>query len=465
MKNIVLIFFINILLFLPQNASAQESKIALIIGNSNYSHAIKLENPINDASDLAQVLKKGGFQIVVGLNLKQHEMQKKIKEFARASREYDIGLLFYAGHALQYDNENYLIPIDARIDQPGDVGLDAIGLNFIIDQMRHGPRSNIIILDACRENPFVKNIKRSLGTRSAMVQRGLFPVRASTGFFIAYSTAPNDTAADGVGHRNSPFTAALKRHLSDQSIDIYDLMISVRKDVKKATSNRQIPWSHDSLTRRIRFVREWEMSPQCKDTLEKYRSTKPAWSFAISKNGHCFYDDNETTVEAVNELVLSGCRKKWKTECRVLESFAGDWTPHCPSTLKRYEKRGPGKAIAVTQSGKCWFRTRRMNKAVAEKEALENCERDYETKCRIYASDGGNWKPNSKCDGIISKLKTEIEEQGGRQAGAVIISKTGVCYDGWTSDLEEFPKLSNNMLGNCKNWHKAKCKIHKTIRE
>jgi hypothetical protein len=232
---------------LPEPAAA-EKRVALVIGNAAYTHAGRLPNPGNDANDMAAALKGVGLDVILGVNLDKRAFDGKVREFSRALANADAGILFYAGHGLQVGQRNYLIPVDAELKSERDLEFEAVALDFVMRQMeidREG-KTNIVFLDACRDNPLARNLARAMGTRSASVGKGLAEVQAGIGSFIAYATKPGDVAADGKG-RNSPFTAALAKGVKGPGKSLTGIMVDVRKEVLAATANRQVPWDHSAL--------------------------------------------------------------------------------------------------------------------------------------------------------------------------------------------------------------------------
>jgi uncharacterized caspase-like protein len=157
--------------------------------------------------------------------------------------------LFYAGHGLQVAGRNYLVPVDAQLQSERDLDFEAVGLDFILKQMEleREAKTNIVFLDACRDNPLARNLARSMGTRSASIGRGLAQVQTGVGTFIAYSTQPGNVALDGTG-RNSPFTTALVKGVREPGRNLTGVMIEVRKEVLAATGGKQVPWDHSALT-------------------------------------------------------------------------------------------------------------------------------------------------------------------------------------------------------------------------
>ncbi len=234
--------------------AAAEKRVALVVGNSTYAQVSPLANPANDANDISSALKSAGFEVILGLNVDKREFDTKVRNFADLLENADVAIFFYAGHGLQVGGRNYLIPVDARLQSERDLDFDAVNLDFILKQMELGraDKTNIVFLDACRDNPFTRNLARSMGTRSASIGKGLAQVDTGVGTFIAYSTQPGNVALDGTG-RNSPFTAALAKHVREPDHNLTSVMIQVRKDVLAATGGKQVPWDHSALTGEFYF--------------------------------------------------------------------------------------------------------------------------------------------------------------------------------------------------------------------
>jgi len=192
-------------------------------------------------------LRKIGFEVVEGIDLTRAGMTDKIRDFSHKLEGADLALFFYAGHGLQVGGRNYLVPIDAKLDRPGDLALDTVDVAVVLAQMEAEKRVNLVFLDACRDNPLARTLARSLGsTRSTSVGVGLATIQSAIGTMIAYATQPDNTALDGEG-RNSPFTTALLKHIATPGVDISTVMRRVRADVIASTKERQVPWDHSSL--------------------------------------------------------------------------------------------------------------------------------------------------------------------------------------------------------------------------
>ena len=240
------------LLLLTAPAGA-EKRIALVIGNSAYLHTGRLANPKNDATDMAAALKMQGFQVIEGLDLDKGAFDLKVRDFATALRNAEAGVFFYAGHGLQIAGQNYLVPIDARAEGADALEFEMVRVDVVHRIMERQTSTNILFLDACRDNPLARNLARSMGTRSAEIGRGLAPIESGVGTLISFSTQPGNVALDGKG-RNSPFAGALVRQLSKPTDDLSSILIAVRNDVMKETQRKQVPWEHSALTGRFFFA-------------------------------------------------------------------------------------------------------------------------------------------------------------------------------------------------------------------
>ena len=241
-------------------AFASESRVALVIGNSAYRHASVLENPKNDATDIAAAAEKLGFKVISGLDLDKSSMDRTIRQFAEALRGADVGLFFYAGHGLQVSGRNYLVPIDAELKGAEALDFEMIGLDVVQRIMEAATETNILLIDACRDNPLSRNLARAMGTRSTAIGRGLVAQEAGAGTLISFSTQPGNVALDGTGSRNSPYAAALVKHIATQAKDLPAILVQVRRDVMATTGKRQIPWEHSALTAEVMLAPH--VSPQ-----------------------------------------------------------------------------------------------------------------------------------------------------------------------------------------------------------
>jgi hypothetical protein len=226
----------------PQESQASETRFALVIGNGAYPN-VPLKNPVNDARDLAAALKKLGFSVSLVTDGDMSAMSRAIRDFGNAIKRPDaVALFYYSGHGVQYHGANYLIPAKSDIQDPDELGFSAVNAEQVYAKMESsGDRTNIVMLDACRNNPFPGAERAS--ERGLAVVGNIQPPQS----LIVYATAPGKTAQDGEG-KNGVFTTALLRHLADPSLDVELMIRRVREDVVAATGGAQVPWQNSSLS-------------------------------------------------------------------------------------------------------------------------------------------------------------------------------------------------------------------------
>ena len=231
----------------PLIATAQaEKRVALIIGNSAYKNVSKLDNPGNDADAVAQLLRTSGFDVVdVRRDLTIGDMRRAVRDFSDMARDADIGVVYYAGHGIEVDGTNYLIPVDAVLERDTDVEDESLALDRFLRVLEPVKRLRLVILDACRDNPFARTMKRTLASRS--VGRGLAKIEPTlSDTLIAFAAKAGSTAADGEGD-NSPFTIALVKHIAEPGLDLRLAFGRVRDEVLKTTGHKQEPYVYGSL--------------------------------------------------------------------------------------------------------------------------------------------------------------------------------------------------------------------------
>ncbi|MBB4274676.1 caspase family protein [Rhizobium mongolense] len=281
---------LTIFLVLMCSQAIAERRVALVIGNSAYQHVPILPNPDNDADDMAAKLRDLGFEVVVGSNLDLAGVRRTIREFVGKLDGADMALFYYAGHGLQVNGENYIAPVDAKLLSYLDLEFEAVPMNLILSAMERATQINLVFLDACRDNPLAANLARSMGTRSVLVGRGLAKVGSGIGSLIAFATQPGNVALDGAG-RNSPFTAALLRHLGKPGRDITRELIDVRRDVLEATDGRQVPWDNSSLTGEVILKHLAELGPAPGDTGRMDNAAELAfWDTIKASNDRDLFD-------------------------------------------------------------------------------------------------------------------------------------------------------------------------------
>lgn len=348
---------------LPSSAA---KRVALVIGNSAYQHTTALKNPKNDADAVAEKLERLDFNVLKGIDLTHRQFGRTVAKFRRMLAGADVALFFYAGHGMQMHNRNFLVPVDALLEDQDSLDFEAVRLQTVLGLMEREPRTNLIFLDACRDNPLARNLSRSLGTRSALVGRGFAREETGIGTMIAFATQPGNVALDGGQEKHSPFTKALLKHIGTPGQDIANLLRQVRLDVISATSSRQVPWNNSSLTAPFIF--------RAKAKVE-FRS-----------------DGAEETLW--NSLVASGQREDYE---RYLQQYPRGQFATLASirleemkyreTLEADRKRREQERAELEQLRKEFAARRaREAEAIAERKRLEDAERkrlDQETRKRL----------------------------------------------------------------------------------
>lgn len=227
-------------------ALAQQARVALVIGNGAYEKVPELPNPTRDAADVGRALERLDFKVTQVKDATAQAMRRALVEFGRSADGADLAVVFYAGHGMEVGGENWLIPISAELRSDTDIESEAISLRSVGLQVSKAKKLGLVILDACRNNPFAAKMKRSLSTRA--VARGLAATEPSDNVLIAYAARDGTTASDGEG-RNSPFTASLLRHIETPGLEISFLFRRVRDDVMAATRREQQPFVYGSLSK------------------------------------------------------------------------------------------------------------------------------------------------------------------------------------------------------------------------
>ncbi len=248
MRHVGRVFLAFAVLWLTVSSAVAEQRIALVIGNSSYANS-RLANPVNDARLISRALRQHGFEVIERLDAGERDMGRAVKAFGErleAAGSDAVGLFYYAGHGVQVGGINYLIPVDADIEDEEDVPIEAVSADHILGIIEAaGNRLNLMFLDACRNNPFLRTSRNA--------RHGLAMMNAPAGIFIGYATAPGDVAKDGSG-TNSPFTTAMAATMGQPGEPIESMFKRVRLSVIAATEGEQTPWSASSLTGDFSFV-------------------------------------------------------------------------------------------------------------------------------------------------------------------------------------------------------------------
>ncbi|WP_200844497.1 caspase family protein [Bradyrhizobium sp. USDA 3458] len=289
--------------------ASAENRLALVIGQSAYKSVPALPNPANDAKAVSQMLTDAGFAVTAASDLSQDEMRARLSDFAGqvAAKGADtVALVFYAGHGLQIDGENYLVPVDVDPKREADIPIQAVRLNDVLNTLTSVPsRMRIVLLDACRNNPFPE-LSKTAGHGLAIVDARV----GAPGTFVSFSTSPGAEAEDGSG-ANSPYTTALLASAKEPGIPIEDTFKRVRLAVNRATDGRQTPWDSSSLTDDFRFMAGAAASPAVTPPPAAAKRTVDEWKRELQGK----------PIEAANELmVVDGSDESYEAFAAI---FAG----------------------------------------------------------------------------------------------------------------------------------------------
>lgn len=282
-RSITLILLLILFCKSPVASFAEtHSRYALVIGNSDYKKS-PLKNPVNDSQDMAKVLSESGFEVDLLVNASQRQMEKSIQNLGVKLRNGGVGLFYFAGHGVQVNNLNYLIPIDANIKTEADVKYEAVEANRVMSQMEEaGNDVNLVFLDACRDNPYTRSFRRS-------AQQGLAPMDSPVGSLVAFATAPGKTALDGDG-RNGVYTKHLIKAIRESGLEIGRMMRSVRTQVREETEGEQVPFELSSLEGDFYFhsinfqIDKTTTNNALEQNSEKANNTKRGWLGLSMKN-------------------------------------------------------------------------------------------------------------------------------------------------------------------------------------
>jgi hypothetical protein len=278
----------------PTALRGPEQRVALVIGNSNYVNAPDLANPGKDAQSMAQLLNKAGFEVVAATDLTHNDMLKVMQDFSArvaARGQNTVAMVYYAGHGVQLAGENYLVPVDAKITSPNELVSNSVRLVDVMATLESIPsRLRIVLLDACRNNPF-KEVNDA--------GRGLAIVDAPNGSIVGYSTAPGTEALDGTGD-HSPYALAFLKHAPEPNVPIEQLFKRVRLEVNNTTDGKQTPWESSSLTSDFTFFGDTAVAAnrapikapvvQMASNLPS-RSARQAYDYVLSEGSPQYYEE------------------------------------------------------------------------------------------------------------------------------------------------------------------------------
>ncbi|WP_026201684.1 caspase family protein [Bradyrhizobium sp. WSM2793] len=331
----------------PDTASA-DTRVALVIGNGAYTSTAQLPNPSHDAEDVAASLKRSGFEVIQGIDLRQADMQDLTIRFARAASRADVAIFYYSGHAMQYNGVNYLMPVDATLTDEADLKR-FVRVDDIVNDLQQAKNLRILVLDSCRDNPLAETLKRS-ATRAASIGRGLSKVEAPRGTIVSFSTQSGQTAADGVG-RNSPYTTAFLKHIEEPQ-EIGDVFRDISSDVYDASGKTQLP--ELSLSIIGKFYLNGPVSvtiapgaPQVAPRADPCASAEAHWKAADTIGTASAFEDHLTRFSSCSFASLAkarieGLKQKvalapaTNTRAGGSKDFDGSWdvTLNCPASGK-----------------------------------------------------------------------------------------------------------------------------------
>jgi len=281
-----------------------QSRVAFVLGNGDYQHTTALTNPRNDAWAVTEALQRMNFDVLLEFDLDKPGTEQALKHFAQKLKHAEVALFYYAGHGLQVDGVNYLVPVDADLEDESDLLLEVIEMDTVLRIMESQQRVNLIFLDACRNNPLAFNLARSMGaTRSAGIQQGLASMDAATGTLISFATKDNFVAMDGEGE-HSPYARALLKHIAAPGVDVALMLRRVREDVMKSTENKQVPWEYGSLLGEFCFVEGLGDNPLFE--IEFWRSAKEEDNLEAYQAYLQKYPDGEFTLLAYERIAALG---------------------------------------------------------------------------------------------------------------------------------------------------------------
>jgi uncharacterized caspase-like protein len=360
---------IGLLLIYGIGIAHADKRVALIIGNSAYQNAPALINPKNDAQDINKSLRDLGFFTIIATDLDRAGMNDALDRFSRTVSGAEIALVYYSGHGMQFAGKNFLLPVEARLENADDVNrFRMMPLDDVFDVLQGAPGARIVILDACRNNPVEDDVKRRLASlpgasRDAFLTRGLSRV-AANGLIVAYATQANDVASDGIG-RNSPFAAALLHNLGTPDVDLRQVFFNVQDEVDRLTAGKQRPELSISL------VGQYKLKVSA-NTLANKEVVPPA---PVDPAANAWAVTRDTTSRAVLEdfirqfggTVYGSMARARLEELKKTQVAA---LPHEPTQTQQYEL-GRSLQLELKRVG-CYEGALNGEFGVATREALRN---------------------------------------------------------------------------------------------
>lgn len=251
MKIFAKLFVMLFCLAMITKVTAAQNRVAFLVGNSDYQHATPLKNPTRDVDLIGVTLKQLDFKVAMHKDLTRSQIGKELGSFLKENKGADVTLFYFAGHGMQYENQNFLLGVDAKLESEFDIETEALDLQRVLRQLKKSSKASLVFIDACRDNPLADNFYRSnFSETRALMTRGLAPMKSAyNGAMVTFSAAPGQVAFDG--DDNSPFAASLARHLPSENVEVLSLMKRVIRDVKAESNNKQVPMVSNDLTTEI----------------------------------------------------------------------------------------------------------------------------------------------------------------------------------------------------------------------
>jgi peptidoglycan hydrolase-like protein with peptidoglycan-binding domain len=422
---------------------AAGKRVALVIGNSAYTHATPLANPKNDVEDMAAALKPLGFTVILATDLTKSAMDRKILEFALALENAEAAVFHYSGHGLQVAGVNYLVPVDAELVTAASLDFEMVRLDLVQRSMERETKTSILFLDACRNNPLSRNLARALGTRGIEVGGGLAPAESGVGTLISFSTQPGNVAQDGEG-RNSPYSGPLIKAIGTPSDDILSILTRVRKEVLEKTGGKQVPWENHALLAKFYFAGTGAEPADAKpvrrpeDLAVRNDALPIVASEQIKEAKRRLYElnyDPGPEDGALNDEMKEAIRDFQGTLGLKQD---GVLTEGLLQGLRLAPPLKPWGAIAYSKTEKKWgmsWATGSRNAAVAEAQAACGSARPsctavltfFGSECGAFAYSDKRWSLAART-GMSDARRAALEECGKDNPGCKILA--GVCSSG-----------------------------------
>lgn len=458
MRRLTFLSFIFSMVCLASQPAFAGKRIALVVGNSSYQNVVPLSNPANDATAITEMFRKAAFDVVESRrDLKNTEMRRALRDFTEKARDADIAVIYYAGHGIEVDGTNYLIPVDAVLERDTDAYDEAIALDRILQAIEPAKQLRLVILDACRDNPFTKSMKRTVASRS--LSRGLAGVEPSRpNTLIAFAAKGGSTASDG-DSKNSPFTTALLKYLTQPGLELGKAFRLVRDDVMNATGNKQEPFVYGSLGGNdVALVPGPAAGPVAASAdlrrdyeLAERVGTREGWDSFIHANPTGFYTDlakaqrNKLAAEAARIAAADKAREAAEERARLAaEGAKAAEQAKAAAHVKAAEdarlaaekkKRIEDEKLVVVERAKAAEQQKLI--AQQQRQAEEEAKKLEATKLATATSSDA--KPSAPAlQDIPRLLQSELKRVG---------CKTGVIDSEWTASSRRALSLFNEKAG------------------